>query len=95
TLQAARRNLWHNLSDNARSGFAWPEPGADRVDHTDHADSSAFDVEAPTPTVPLDTFALLLLEPDRVDLLELRGNPQQRQIFTRSANGWEQREVNP
>jgi PPOX class probable FMN-dependent enzyme len=89
TLQAARRAAWEKLSDNARSGFAWPQPGADR------ADPSAFEVEPPTPTDPLADFALLLLEPDRVDRLQLRGNPQQRQIFTRSATGWEQREVNP
>ncbi len=92
TLQAARQTVWGKLSDNARSGFAWPQPGADRADC---ADSSAFDVETPAPTMPLDKFALLLLEPDRVDQLQLRGNPQQRQIFTRSATGWEQREVNP
>ena len=89
TLQAARRAAWEKLSDNARSGFAWPQPGADR------SDPSAFEVEPPTPTDPLADFALLLLEPDRVDRLQLRGNPQQRQIFTRSATGWEQREVNP
>lgn len=89
TLQVARHTVWQTLSDNARSGFTWPEPSADR------AEQVAFEGDLPHPQTPLGNFALLLLEPDRVDRLHLRGNPQQRHIFTRSATEWEQREVNP
>ncbi|MGD1903082.1 MAG: Npun_F5749 family FMN-dependent PPOX-type flavoprotein [Geitlerinemataceae cyanobacterium] len=91
-LQKARRQIWHNVSDGARSSFAWPEPGADR------ADAAAFEVAPLDKTTPLDSFVLLVLSVDRVDRLQLRGEPQARQIFTRGSDeksGWDTREVNP
>ncbi len=89
-LQAARRQVWENLSDNARSGFAWPKPREER------SPSEAFEVEPPNPKTPLDSFCLLLLDPYRVDFLTLRGDPQNRWIYDRQPDGsWTEREVNP
>jgi len=88
-LQTARRRLWQNISDGARSSFAWPQPGADR------AEADAFAVAPPDETSPLASFVLLAFAADRVDRLQLRGDPQTRHLFTRSASGWAAREVNP
>ncbi|MDC0832896.1 pyridoxamine 5'-phosphate oxidase family protein [Geitlerinema sp. CS-897] len=89
-LQAARRQVWENLSDNARSGFAWPRSGEVR------SPSEAFEVDPPNPKTPLDSFCLLLLDPYCVDFLTLRGNPQNRWIYDRQPDGgWIEREVNP
>ncbi|MBE9030140.1 pyridoxamine 5'-phosphate oxidase family protein [filamentous cyanobacterium LEGE 11480] len=87
--QKLRRTTWHNLSDNARSSFAWPSPKADRDDE------SAFTPEPLDAQQPLDDFCLLLLTPIAVDHLELKGNPQNRCLYTRENGVWKQRSVNP
>ncbi|MEL7008161.1 MAG: Npun_F5749 family FMN-dependent PPOX-type flavoprotein, partial [Cyanobacteria bacterium J06588_4] len=51
-LQQARKVTWHNLSDSARSQFAWPDPAQPA------ADKSAFDVEPPDEKIPLENFCL-------------------------------------
>jgi PPOX class probable FMN-dependent enzyme len=89
-LQNLRSQVWQNLSDNVRTGFAWPHPGGDR------APAEAFEVNAPNAETPLDSFTLLLLEPVAVDFLKLRGEPQNRWIYQRGDDGtWTEREVNP
>ncbi|WP_159783922.1 Npun_F5749 family FMN-dependent PPOX-type flavoprotein [Sodalinema gerasimenkoae] len=89
-LQRLRSHLWQQISDNARSSFAWPEPGGDRTP------LEAFQVSPPNPKTPLESFALLLLEPIRVDWLQLRGNPQNRHLYQRNNDGsWSQQELNP
>ncbi len=89
-LQAARQQVWANLSENARSGFAWPSPGRER------SPLESFQVSPPDAKTPLDTFCLLLLEPHVVDFLQLRGEPQNRWIYTCQSNGdWIGRDVNP
>ena len=89
-LQKARKITWHNLSNAARSQFAWPNP-AQSV-----ADQSAFEVEPPDANHPLANFCLLLLIPQKVDHLQLKGNPQQRCIYQLKADGtWSQQFVNP
>ena len=89
-LLKARKITWHNLSDAARSQFAWADPGQPATD------KSAFDVESPDPNLPLDTFCLLLLVPQKVDHLQLRGDPQQRCIYQLEiATTWSSQLVNP
>lgn len=88
-LQKARQITWHNLSDAARSQFAWPDPAQPA------ADKSAFDVELPHPKAPLDNFCLLLLVPTKIDHLQLKSDPQQRFLYTRSDNTWKTQAVNP
>lgn len=72
-LAKARQAQWQELSDAARSQFAWPDPGQARA--------AAFDPPPPDPTQPLSSFCLLLLNPVQVDHLELRGEPQNRHVY--------------
>lgn len=95
-LRQARQQLWQNVSDNARIQFAWPHPKAPRDQDADEADNTdAFNPPPPDEQTPLDTFCLLLLAPHSVDYLSLRGDPQTRQIHTKSGQAWQTNLVNP
>ena len=89
-LLKARRIMWQNISDSARLQFAWANPGEVR-----QSTPEAFNPEPPSETQPLDNFCLLLLEPQKVDHLELRGDPQNRYLYTLSDRTWEVKEINP
>ena len=89
-LQLARQSTWKDLSDNARLQFAWPHPGENR------ANSEAFSPPPPDPASPLPNFCLLLLDPVKVDHLELRGDPQNRWLYLRDESQvWSSIEINP
>jgi PPOX class probable FMN-dependent enzyme len=89
-LCSSRRTAWQELSEATRLQFAWPHPGDDK------APAGAFDSAAPDAIEPLPNFCLLLLEPETVDLLELRGEPQNRSLYRRDGEGnWSVRSVNP
>ncbi|MBW4512522.1 MAG: pyridoxamine 5'-phosphate oxidase family protein [Scytonematopsis contorta HA4267-MV1] len=89
-LQKARHLTWQELSDNARIQFAWAHPGKER------ANQEAFSPPLPDAIVPLANFCLLLLDPLKVDHLELRGEPQNRWFYLRDESGnWEKSPVNP
>ncbi|MEL6581663.1 MAG: Npun_F5749 family FMN-dependent PPOX-type flavoprotein [Cyanobacteria bacterium J06621_12] len=89
-LQQARKTTWHNLSDSARSQFAWPDPAQPA------ADKSAFEVESPDEKMPLDNFCLLLLTPQKVDHLQLKGDPQERCLYyLKTDQAWSTQAVNP
>ena len=93
--QQARRQIWERLSDPARMQFTWPPP------HTPRDQSEmAFNQPPPDARQPPATFALLILIPLRVDHLELRGDPQNRTIYSlqtdsKSVPIWCQQAVNP
>lgn len=89
-LLKARRIMWQNISDSARLQFAWANPGSIR-----ESTPEAFDPKPLSETQPLDNFCLLLLEPQKVDHLELRGDPQNRYLYTLSDNDWDVKEINP
>ncbi|NEO25499.1 MAG: pyridoxamine 5'-phosphate oxidase [Kamptonema sp. SIO4C4] len=90
-LQNERIQTWQNISDAARMQFAWPTPKATREE-----DTAQFASPPPDPQHPLETFILLLLNPQQVDYLTLRGNPQNRTIYRLTGEeGWEIQEVNP
>ncbi|MGF1496072.1 MAG: Npun_F5749 family FMN-dependent PPOX-type flavoprotein [Elainellaceae cyanobacterium] len=89
-LRQERQQVWRNLSDSTRSQFTWPHPGKPRADAAD------FDIEPPDPEQPLPNFCLLLLDPIRVDHLELRGEPQNRYLYYQDQQGqWQEQAVNP
>ncbi|MFQ4139601.1 Npun_F5749 family FMN-dependent PPOX-type flavoprotein [Nodosilinea sp. PGN35] len=89
TLLQARQNSWAALSDSARQQFYWPHPAQPRTAEAD------FSPQAIQPTPPAE-FCLVLLEPDRVDHLELRGEPQNRTLYDRQPDGtWQVKAVNP
>lgn len=67
---------WKNLSDAARLQFIWPHPGQTRSN-----DQEFFSTSPLSEDIPVDNFSLLLLDPQQVDHLELRGNPQNRCLY--------------
>ena len=89
-LQKARKIAWHDLSDGARSQFAWPDPAQPA------ADKEAFEIDPLDPHSPLNNFCLLLLIPKKIDHLQLRGDPQQRCIYQLEKDDtWSSQLVNP
>jgi pyridoxamine 5'-phosphate oxidase len=89
--QNERHATWQALSNTARQQFAWPHPKQPRSPAP-----AAFDPPPPAPESPPETFGLLLLEPQQVDHLQLRGNPQNRHIYWRDeGDTWQNQEVNP
>ncbi len=87
--QNLRQQVWQQLSNRAQQQFYWPHPGQPR---NDDADSFA---DVTVEDSPPDTFRVVLLEPDRVDHLELRGEPQNRYLYQKSTQGWQTTSVNP
>lgn len=87
-LLALRQRSWQELSDAARCQFGWPHPGQERAPDAD------FEV-TPNPSEPLSCFVVLLLDPQTVDHLELRGTPQNRSRYEQSAEGWVTQFINP
>ena len=89
-LKTARQATWHDLSDAAKSQFYWPESRQPK------SDSTAFLPPEMISREPPSNFYLLLLEPQEVDHLELKGEPQNRTIYSyNSEQGWLQESVNP
>ncbi|MBE9159279.1 pyridoxamine 5'-phosphate oxidase family protein [Nodosilinea sp. LEGE 06152] len=88
-LKRARQTAWEALSDNARQQFYWPHPAQPRESE---ADFSPRDVDE----APPGEFCLVLLIPHAVDHLELRGDPQNRTLYSYQAdNTWQVKVVNP
>jgi pyridoxamine 5'-phosphate oxidase len=88
-LLKARQTTWQELSAAARAQFAWPVPGAVR------AEEAEFSQPPPDQAAPLDRFCLLLLQPETVDHLALRGNPQDRSRYSLQDGNWVTEVVNP
>ncbi|MEO0374507.1 MAG: Npun_F5749 family FMN-dependent PPOX-type flavoprotein [Cyanobacteria bacterium P01_A01_bin.17] len=89
SLQRQRQLTWKALSEAAQEQFAWPTPGMPPPENPAAIESPAVDR-------PLSSFCLVLLEPSRVDHLELRGMPQQRCLYHLESSGqWSVQSVNP
>ena len=88
-LKTTRQKSWQELSDAARTQFLWASPGQPR-------DAASFtNLPVPDPQLPPDHFALLLIDPQQVDHLELRGNPQNRWLYEYQDEAWTMQEINP
>lgn len=89
-LSAARRECWRALPESTRVTYTWPLSGQPR-------DSTVrFPTDHPDPDVSPAHFGLLVLDPQAVDHLEIRGGPQNRWQYRRDDDGrWSGREVNP
>lgn len=97
-LAAARRKAWATMSDAARLQFAWPEPGAPQP--MQGVDPVVFLSPNPPPPrgdePPPATFVLLVVDPERVDHLQLRASPQVRRVHSKEKEaGWATVAVNP
>jgi pyridoxamine 5'-phosphate oxidase len=88
-LLKARQTTWQELSAAARAQFAWPLPGAA------WGEEAEFHRSLPDQSAPLNTFCLLLLQPETVDHLELKGNPQNRSRYSLQDGGWVTEAINP
>lgn len=87
---AVRDGLWERLSEKSKQQFVWPQPGNPRV-----AEGYEF-VEGLDERATPDTFAVLIFNPDAVDHLELKGDPQNRyQYWQLDDRDWKTQEVNP
>ena len=93
TLKGAGRNaslrdeLWERMSEASRQTFTRPAPG-----HSLGPDSA---FAHPAPTRPPECFGVLILQPFRVDYLDLAAQPHQRRLFEYRAREWHQRPLNP
>ncbi|MDE5083048.1 MAG: pyridoxamine 5'-phosphate oxidase family protein [Trichodesmium sp. St18_bin1] len=89
-LAKARQTTWQEISDNARQQFTWPHPGKSKVQ------DSAFKLLPPDKASPLFNFCLLLLDPTKVEHLELRKEPQNRWLYQIDIyRTWTTQEINP
>lgn len=90
-LQQERQQTWQTLSEAARLQFAWPDPGQPRTKNAE-----AFEPSSPALKTPPSNFCLLLLDPERVDYLQLSGNPHNRSLYRRDRDlNWSIEEINP
>lgn len=96
-LQKLRHIAWHDLSDNARIQFSWCDPGMPLEDS--ESAKSLVPETITDPSQPSANFCLLLLDPELVDRLELRKNPQMRwqyrKIPAKDAFTWLSQAVSP
>jgi len=93
-LGPVRQQTWEAISDNAKTSFYWPEPGKTRSPSTDWDRFSSLPDDI-KPTPPED-FVLLVMQPESMDHLELRGEPQNRCKYSQDEHqAWHKFEVNP
>jgi pyridoxamine 5'-phosphate oxidase len=89
-LQLARQTTWESLSEAAQAQFTWLDPGQPLEN------DSSFTEFSPDSNTPLDNFGLLLLIPNQVDHLQLKGKPQQRCLYTlQKDQTWSIQPINP
>ena len=89
--QTPRLTVWQNLSDSAKQQFTWPHPGRSLTEKKED-----FLQEIPLPNQPVSNFILLLFNPEKVDHLELKGNPHQRTLYyLDNEKNWVTKAVNP
>lgn len=85
--QAQRRaEAWEQLSDDTRALFAAPGPGTPWQPGRE---------PAPAPACPPACFALLALEADGVDHLQLSTEPHERRLYRRHNRRWEKQRLHP
>ncbi|WP_373481332.1 Npun_F5749 family FMN-dependent PPOX-type flavoprotein [Geminocystis sp.] len=89
-LLSEREKVWEKLSINAKEQFYWANPGELLTENP------AIIINEIEEKKPISNFCLLLLNPQKVDHLELKGNPQNRCIYELMENNqWLKTMVNP
>ena len=86
-LADAMQRTWAQRSSSARQSYTWPQPKR-RLD-----DAVLFTRDEPM-QIPAH-FALLLLEIQSVDYLNIAQNPHQRVAFSKLGGQWMPRVINP
>lgn len=89
-LLKERQKIWRKLSLAGKEQFYWENPGELFIESKD---ISTVNIEE---EIPRENFCLLLLNPEIVDHLELKGNPQNRHIYEiDNQEKWHIKKVNP
>ena len=83
-----RREVWREMSNEARSLFFWPTPGVAADSDDAFAQAVAADVAPPR------TFEVLILEPRQVDRVTIGTHPHRRRVW-RADTKWSGVDVNP
>ena len=92
-LTRQRSGLWKSISDSARESYSWPAPGSDRPEDAD--EDKDFRCSAEITSIS-NNFVLMLLRPNHVDHLRLKGFPQKRSMwFLNDTRAWVNNCVNP
>jgi pyridoxamine 5'-phosphate oxidase len=92
-LVRQRSGLWKSISDSARAAYQWPAPGSTRS--YDDDDEKDYRCSADIGTIS-DNFVMMLLRPNYIDHLRLKGFPQKRSIWSiKDDRSWETWNVNP
>ncbi|HEX7650663.1 MAG TPA: pyridoxamine 5'-phosphate oxidase family protein [Noviherbaspirillum sp.] len=86
-LQQARLRTWRERSEESRQSFTWPHAGQLL------AAADAFAKAAPA--LPPENFALLILAPQQVDILDLIPSPHSRIVYTLNGSEWQSAAINP
>jgi PPOX class probable FMN-dependent enzyme len=86
-LAELRSRCWQERTPQSRQAFTWPIPGEPRA--ADEAFAAA------EPRSPPATFGLLVLDPVRVDYLDLRPHPHNRVVYRLAEGSWGRMAVNP
>lgn len=86
-LQQARLRTWKERSEESRQSFTWPHAGRPR--------SSPENFTKAAPELPPENFALLILAPERVDILDLARAPHSRIVHVLTDGEWRAGAVNP
>ncbi len=84
-----RSILWRMLSDATRAMFFWPPPGRPL-----EPNPSDFPQAVPAEVEPPDDFEVLIVDPLRVEHLDLKPNPHARRRW-RAERDWEEELLNP
>jgi PPOX class probable FMN-dependent enzyme len=107
-LIKARDNCWHNLSDAGKRQFFWATPreliSNDQTKSSargnnvtgNSAESPEMEIDPNQKREPPPNFCLLLLSPELVDHLQLKGEPQNRHLYVQNQDQtWSIKRVNP
>ncbi len=89
TYQTERQALWEKISLKGRLLWYWPTPKAPR-----ELDIPFLEAAPLEPEPPLE-FVLLRLNPHSIDHLQLRGEPQNRTLYSSTNTSWQALAVNP
>jgi len=89
-LLKERQKIWQKLSLAGKEQFYWENP---RELFIENNEISRVDIDEEKPK---ENFCLLLLNPEILDHLELKGNPQNRHIYNiDNEEKWHIKKVNP
>lgn len=86
-LRLAQARTWRERTGLSRQSFGWPASGAPR------APAGAF--ETREPAEPPDSFCMLALDPEQVDVLDLAQQPHDRRIHYLKNGAWSEARINP